>query len=181
MCKKGSWITLAEYDNQYRVLHVKTEQVDGERIKEDVFYTLCNKEFHEIEEIDGVKTVILKRKKNVCKVKICGNDEESFVFSKDGVNAHGKTVKQAYRDWLFKNSDRDVSKYENLSPDEILPLEYWYECYRTITGACASGTEWFIDTHKPKAKMTLKEVLEITKGQYNYHLFEEFFEVKAND
>ena len=48
--KKGSWITLAEwqYSEEKRRLIpicVKTEYVDGERIKEDVFYTLKNGEF----------------------------------------------------------------------------------------------------------------------------------------
>ena len=51
--KKGSWITLAEweYDKEkdaYIPICVKTEQVDGERIKEDTYYTLKNGEFKEI-------------------------------------------------------------------------------------------------------------------------------------
>ena len=52
--KKGSWITLAEwkYDEQrkkYIPAYMKTEQVDGERIKEDVFYVLKDGEFQEVE------------------------------------------------------------------------------------------------------------------------------------
>ena len=51
--KKGSWITLAEwkYSNKhgrYIPVFVKTEQVDGERIKEDTFYKLENGEFREV-------------------------------------------------------------------------------------------------------------------------------------
>lgn len=50
--KKGSWITLAEWEyseekNAYIPICVKTEQVDGEKIKEDTFYTLKNGEFVE--------------------------------------------------------------------------------------------------------------------------------------
>ena len=49
--KKGSWITLSEWarDNNgnYIPKCVKTEYVDGERIKEDVFYQLVNGEFVE--------------------------------------------------------------------------------------------------------------------------------------
>ena len=53
--KKGSWITLAEwvYDNnkqRYIPVCVKTEQVDGERIKEDTFYRIENGEFVEVAE-----------------------------------------------------------------------------------------------------------------------------------
>lgn len=50
--KKGSWITLSEWEwNEEDVcvlVCVKTEQVDGERIKEDVFYTLRGGEFQEV-------------------------------------------------------------------------------------------------------------------------------------
>ena len=51
--KKGSWITLAEWEwdkekGRYVPVCVKTEQVDGERIKEDVLYTLKDGEFQEV-------------------------------------------------------------------------------------------------------------------------------------
>ena len=51
--KKGSWITLAEWEwdkekGRYVPVCVKTEQVDGERIKEDVFYVLKDGEFQEV-------------------------------------------------------------------------------------------------------------------------------------
>ena len=48
--KKGSWITLAEYDNEFKPVCVKTEYVDGERIKEDMFYCLVDGNFKEVEE-----------------------------------------------------------------------------------------------------------------------------------
>ena len=51
--KKGSWITLSEwkYDDTEKCnipICVKTEQVDGEKIKEDTFYKLVNGEFVEV-------------------------------------------------------------------------------------------------------------------------------------
>ena len=51
--KIGSWITLAEWDcinGVWTPICVKTEQVDGERIKDDTFYKLVNGEFKEVEE-----------------------------------------------------------------------------------------------------------------------------------
>ena len=48
--KKGSWITLAEYDDKFKPVCVKTEYVDGERIKEDMFYRLVNGNFKEVEK-----------------------------------------------------------------------------------------------------------------------------------
>ena len=53
--KKGSWITLAEWvkdeeKGRYVPICVKTERVDGEKIKEDTYYTMKNGEFVEVEE-----------------------------------------------------------------------------------------------------------------------------------
>ena len=52
--KKGSWITLAEWNysrekDRYVPTFVRTEYVDGERIKADTFYKLENGEFVETE------------------------------------------------------------------------------------------------------------------------------------
>ena len=51
--KKSSWITLSEWKyseekKRYIPICVKTEYVDGERIKEDTFYKLVNGEFAEV-------------------------------------------------------------------------------------------------------------------------------------
>ncbi|MCM1142104.1 MAG: hypothetical protein NC453_26335, partial [Muribaculum sp.] len=50
----GSWITLAEWvyseeKNRHVPKCVKTEYVDGERIKADVWYKLVDGEFREVE------------------------------------------------------------------------------------------------------------------------------------
>lgn len=51
--KKGSWITLAEWEWSEEKMNripvcVKTEQVDGERIKEDTFYMIKDGKFAEV-------------------------------------------------------------------------------------------------------------------------------------
>ena len=53
--KIGSWITLSEWEyskeeDAYIPICVKTEQVDGKRIKEDTFYKLENGEFIEVKD-----------------------------------------------------------------------------------------------------------------------------------
>lgn len=53
--KIGSWITLSEWtyseeEKVYIPICVKTERIDGERIKEDTYYKLQNGEFTEVEE-----------------------------------------------------------------------------------------------------------------------------------
>ena len=183
--KKGSWLTLAEYrtdeNNRLYPYFVKTEYIDGERIKEDTFYGLYNKEFREVIEVDGIKSLLVSTKGNVQKVVLNKDFEPSYIFTKDGISAHGKSVKQTYRDWLFKQSDRDASKYKSLDPNKKHNVAFWYECYRTITGACALGTEHFIEQNKDKKEATLREVIELTKGQYGHNSFKEFFEREEND
>ena len=180
--KKGSWITLCEYrvnnEDRFYPYFVKTEYVDGEKIKEDTLYGLYNKEFREVIEVDGIQSLLISQRKHVQKVVIDREIKPSYIFTKDGVSAHGRTVKQAYRDWLFKTSPRDMSEYEGLKLEDVRDLNYWAVCYRTITGACALGTENFIDTFKDslKPQMTLQEVISVTASQYGYNSFKEFFE-----
>ena len=48
----GSWITLSEWgmvDDKWKPVCVKTEQVDGKRIKADTYYKLIDGEFKEVE------------------------------------------------------------------------------------------------------------------------------------
>ena len=48
---KYSWITLAEHcweDGRLKLKCVKTEQVDGDRIKSDTWYKLQDGEFKEV-------------------------------------------------------------------------------------------------------------------------------------
>ena len=54
--KIGSWITLSEWkivDDKHKPICVKTEYVDGERIKEDTWYKLINGEFVEQDGNNG--------------------------------------------------------------------------------------------------------------------------------
>ena len=48
--KKGSWITLAEYDEDLKPVCVRSAQIDGKSLKEDVFYQLKGGEFVEAAE-----------------------------------------------------------------------------------------------------------------------------------
>ncbi|MBU9897917.1 hypothetical protein KTQ94_04285, partial [Prevotella stercorea] len=48
----GSWITLAEWkkiEDVWKPICVKTEQVDGKRIKADTYYKLIDGKFEEVE------------------------------------------------------------------------------------------------------------------------------------
>ena len=43
----GSWITLAEYNDEYECIYVKSAKIDGKKIKADTWYILKNKKFTE--------------------------------------------------------------------------------------------------------------------------------------
>ena len=125
--------------------------------------------------IDDVFCEVLSQKRNIIKVKT--RNKLAYIFVKNNIYAHGNTVRQAYLDWLFKTSDRDVSKYENLNKSKEYELDFWVVAYRTITGACSFGTNEYLENNKDKykPKMTLREVLTATEGQYGSHSFKEFF------
>ena len=130
-------------------------------------------------KIDGIFCEVLSEKRNILKVKI--GLKTAYIFVKNNIYAHGNTIRQAYLDWLFKTSDRDVTKYQNLDKNEVKDLNYWVIAYRTITGACSFGTNNYLENNKDKYKdkMTLDEVLTATQGQYGHNTFKEFFKNAA--
>ena len=73
--KKGSWITLTEWrmnHGLFTAYRVKTEYVDGKRIKEDTFYTIKNGKFVEVNPSytkKGILNTISSYIKNVFKTK----------------------------------------------------------------------------------------------------------------
>ena len=43
----GSWVVLAERNNDWEIIGMKCAQIDGETLKPDTYYTLKNGEFVE--------------------------------------------------------------------------------------------------------------------------------------
>ena len=186
--KKGSWLTLAEYkrdeNNDWIIDFVKTEQVDGEVIKEDTYYTLYNHKFIEVQIIDDIKTIILQRKKNIIKGLFLNDLQACYVVEKDGVFAHGATLKEAKESLIYKISDRNEDIYKNAYKNYTLDTEVTHEeaikMYRVITGACEAGTRYFVENvfTEKKEKYTVKEIIKLTKGQYGNETLKEFMENK---
>nr|DAH54525.1 MAG TPA: hypothetical protein [Caudoviricetes sp.] len=181
---KGSWITLAEYkpddEGNCIVDFVKTEQVDGKTIKENTYYTLYNHQFVEVQIIDDIETIILQRKKNVMKGLFLGSLIPCYVVEKDGVYAHGATLKEAKESLIYKITDRNKSDYEDYTLDTEVTHEEAIKMYRVITGACEMGTRNFVENvlTKKKKKYTVREVIKLTKGQYGNETLKEFMENK---
>ena len=140
--------------------------------KEDSEKFTLNGEWHDI--FDNVLSKIIAKKGNVYKVVNDGEIEESYVVT-DGQNfAHGKTIRDAKNDLIFKIGQRDTSAFKGLTIESIVDFETAVKAYRNITGSCESMTKSFALSNK-KDSYTIQEVIDLTEGQFNHNLFKEFF------
>ena len=175
--KIGTWITLAEFDEDKKPICVKSAQIDGIELKEDVYYILQDKKFKECVVIDGIISVVVNRHKNVLKVKNLGDEDITFVVKDGEIYSHGATIKEARESLLYKISNRDTSKYNNFTLDTKLTKKQAIEMYRVITGACEAGTRYFVEHNKIPRNLTVAKVIEITENQYGNNKLKEFFDV----
>jgi hypothetical protein len=81
-------------------------------------------------------------------------------------------------DLAFKAAkDRGAEQYRSLRPDSVVKREDAIVMYRIITGACAAGTQAFIDSlQELKDEYTVSEIIEMTCGHYGADTFKRFFE-----
>ena len=126
---------------------------------------------------DDIFSEVVSNRKNIYRIKNISRAEvEYLVTDGDGKWAHGKTLKEAKADLVYKISDRDTSKYKDLTLDSVLNHEKAIEMYRTITGACASGTRGFVETlTKVKKEYTIREIIDLTKGCFGNQVVKQFF------
>lgn len=96
----------------------------------------------------------------------------------DGTHyAHCKTLREGIADLNFKAAkDRGAEQYRSLTIDSRVSAQDAITMYRIITGACRAGTEQFVGSlGKLKESYTVREIMEITDGQYNSDAFKKFF------
>ena len=130
---------------------------------------------------DGIFSVIDSHHGNVYRVHQIGQEDRQFYLVTDGDNhwAHGETLEEAKVDLVYKINNRDTSAYKDLSLDDTLSYEEAIAAYRSITGACSAGTKYFIENRLPsphKDKYTIREIIDLTTGEYGGEKFAEFFE-----
>jgi hypothetical protein len=128
---------------------------------------------------DGIFSVVDSHRGNVWITHRVGKDETLYIVTDgEGHYAHGDSLKEAKDDLIFKISDRDISSYENLSLDDEVSFEDAIIMYRTITGACATGTRNYIENRLPtphKEKYTIRDIITLTDGEYGNEKLKEFF------
>ena len=127
---------------------------------------------------DGILTHLKKIKQVGAYTLYIGKIPGKNVVS-DGTNyAHCDKLRDGIADLAFKAAkDRDADQYKGLSLDTELTVAEAVTMYRIITGACRQGSEAFVNSlgDKLKEKYTIRECIQITKGQYNAERFAEFF------
>ena len=150
---------------------------DISKVKKDA-PILCQWKNGKYIKCDGVFNEVISHHGNVYKVKDIGKTKEYYLVGDgNGKWAHGDTIEEARKDLMYKISNRDKSKYEDLTLDSVLSYEEAIECYRVITGACSTGTKGFCENVLTKKEefYSIKEIISLTKGQYGNIEFKKFF------
>ena len=126
---------------------------------------------------DGILTHVRKRRKLGSYTVYVGKIKGKNVVS-DGVHyAHCDNIRDGIDDILFKTaSDRGADQYKGMSLDTEMTVDEAVTMYRIITGACRQGSAAFVDGLKDKKeRYTIRECIELTRGQYGADRFEAFF------
>ena len=126
---------------------------------------------------DGILTHIKHKRKVNGYTLYIGRIKNSHIVSDGEFYAHCKSLREGIADIAFKRAvDRGAEQFKGMSLDTELTVPECVTMYRIITGACRAGSEAFVNSlGELKEKYTIKEMLEITKGQYNSERFAEFF------
>ena len=130
---------------------------------------------------DGILTHI-KSTKNVSEYTLYIGKIKGRNVVGDGKNyAHCSNFRDGIADLKFKEAaDRGADQFLGMDMDKKIPLEDCKTMYRIITGACRQGTEAFAESLHSAGKLqdsyTIREMIAVTKGQYNAESFARFWE-----
>lgn len=127
---------------------------------------------------DGILTHVSKKHKAGEYTLYVGKIKGQNVVSDGTFYAQCETLRDGIADIAFKRAaERGADQYKGIDMDTPVPLEDAKTMYRVITGACRAGTEHFAQSlgEKLQETYTVREMIEVTKGQYNAGKFAEFF------
>ncbi|MDR2870114.1 MAG: hypothetical protein LBV04_06675, partial [Deferribacteraceae bacterium] len=126
--------------------------------------------------IDGLFCEVISEKQGVIKARKIAREDYFFIVS-DGTNyAHGRTIKEAQEELIYKISARDTSAFAEWGLQTMLSLQEAILSYRRITGACKIGVEHFLQSLETIPEhLTVNEVIILSKGQYGNETYSEFF------
>ena len=126
---------------------------------------------------DGILMEVASHKGKVWKGHKVGTNDPLYLVVDGASCSHGKTLKEARESLVFKTSQRDVSEFKSLQLSSKLEFKDAIACYRSITGACATGVQMFAKELGLKHKAyTVREVIKLTEGRYGHAGFKAFFQ-----
>jgi len=129
---------------------------------------------------DGILTHVKEKKTLNGYTVFVGKIPGKNVVS-DGKNyAHCNKIREGIEGLRFKSDkDRGADQYRNISLDDEKTVDELVIMYRVITGACQQGSQAFVDSlgSNRKERYTIREAIELTRGQYGAERFAEFFAV----
>ena len=128
---------------------------------------------------DGILTHVRGCKKIGDYILYIGKIKGRNVVSDGDLYAHCDKLSDGIADLAFKRAkNRGAEQYKDVTLDTVMTLDEAVTMYRVITGACRQGSQNFVDNlgDKRKDKYTVRECIELTRGQFNAERFAEFFE-----
>ena len=128
---------------------------------------------------DGILARIVSQRGPVQRVIICGKTEVSFLVTNGDAWSHGKTLAEASDGLMFKIGSRDKSEFKAWTLDRVVTRGEAIKAYRVITGACEGGVRAWMETRSTPEKITVKEIIALTKGAFGAGEFKQFFMVAA--
>ena len=124
---------------------------------------------------DGILARIVSRRGPVSRVVICGKTEVSFLVTDGEAFSHGKTLAEARDGLMFKIGKRDPSEFKSWKLDRVVTKGEAIKAYRVITGACEGGVRAWMESRQTPDRITVKGIIDLTKGAYGAEKFKEFF------
>ena len=186
--KKGTWISLCEYEqdknNKFipnfaisaQIGNKNYKDFKGRILKETEYYTLHNKQFYTVDISDDIKTIKIseKKRKGITIIKaldLYNTDEEVYVIKERDLSAHGKTLKEAMEDLIYKKTQNE--EIENIVTEIKKTGKVSRAQYRAITGACKYGTDKFCAEHNIQnlEEISLEELRKILVNDYGAEKF----------
>jgi len=106
--------------------------------------------------------------------------EDCVVVENAGQFAHGKDLKSAMRDLLFKLAkSRGEEQYNQYDINHQFTFDEALAMYRIITGACAMGVENYLQgLPEIKESYSPAEIIKLTKGSFGHDAFKRFWDRK---
>ena len=132
---------------------------------------------YNVNMIDGIQTIITSLRSDIAKGYILRADlsfEPCFVVKRDGLFAHGETLRKAMdalRDKMFEDMPEE-ERIEAFVRDhewgKAYPNADYFDWHHRLTGSCEMGRKEFVLRHEidMNGSMTVEEFIALTEHDY---------------